>query len=212
MNLKIRLEEKNDYKKVEELIRDSFWNFYVPGANEHYLVHSLRHSSIAVPKLNFIAIKDNKIVGQIFYTTAKIVDNKGNSHEVLTFGPLCVDSKYRNLGIGKFLINHTKKIAANIGYKAIVIYGYPEYYHKIGFQNAFNFGIARADGVFAKALLAIELYPNSLNGISGNFYEAISSFEYDEAEFLKFDSLFSLKEKKYEPSQDLFLKMIDETF
>ena len=38
----IRLENENDYLKVENLARNSFWNVYRPGAYEHYIVHNLR--------------------------------------------------------------------------------------------------------------------------------------------------------------------------
>ena len=31
--LKIRKEEKQDYKEVENLIRKAFWNVYVPGCS-----------------------------------------------------------------------------------------------------------------------------------------------------------------------------------
>ena len=31
-NIVIRLEEKNEYRKVENLVRDSFWNVYCPDA------------------------------------------------------------------------------------------------------------------------------------------------------------------------------------
>lgn len=31
----IRLERSEDYRKVEELIRESFWNVYRPGCSEH---------------------------------------------------------------------------------------------------------------------------------------------------------------------------------
>ena len=30
-NIVIRLEEKSEYRKVENLVRDSFWNVYRPG-------------------------------------------------------------------------------------------------------------------------------------------------------------------------------------
>ena len=93
MNLEIRLEEKNDYRKVEEMVREAFWNLYVPGANEHFIVYSLRNSEGAVPELNFIALKDGEIVGQIFYTKAEIKDKDGKSHEILHFGPLSVAPK-----------------------------------------------------------------------------------------------------------------------
>ena len=35
-NIVIRLEEKSEYRKVENLVRDSFWNVYRPGCLEHY--------------------------------------------------------------------------------------------------------------------------------------------------------------------------------
>ena len=35
----IRNEEKRDHQAVEELTRRAFYNLYVPGCVEHYLVH-----------------------------------------------------------------------------------------------------------------------------------------------------------------------------
>ena len=37
----IRLEKKEDYREVENLIRESFWNVYRPGCYEHYVIHVL---------------------------------------------------------------------------------------------------------------------------------------------------------------------------
>ncbi|MHD0314079.1 GNAT family N-acetyltransferase [Fusobacterium varium] len=209
MKLEIRLEEKKDYRKVEEMIREAFWNLYVPGASEHFIPHYLRNSKITIPELNFVALKDGEIVGQIFYTKAEVRDKNGNSHEILNFGPLCVDPKYHNLGIGRALIEHSKKAAAEMGYKGIAIYGYPGYYTRVGFQSAAKFGIARADGVFVKALLVMELYPDSLKGISGNLHEFLSDVPFEGDEFLKYESTFPPKEKKYEPSQDVFAEMVN---
>jgi len=42
MDLKIRLETEKDYRPVEELTREAFWNVHVPGCCEHYLIHTLR--------------------------------------------------------------------------------------------------------------------------------------------------------------------------
>ena len=42
----IRLEEKNDYRAVENLVRESFWNVYKPGCSEHYVIHVLRDKSL----------------------------------------------------------------------------------------------------------------------------------------------------------------------
>ena len=40
-NFRIRLEEKKDYRAVEDLVRESFWNVYRPGCSEHYVIHTL---------------------------------------------------------------------------------------------------------------------------------------------------------------------------
>lgn len=91
MKLEIRLEEKNDYRKVEEMVREAFWNLYVPGASEHFIPYYLRDSEVTIPELNFVAVKDGEIVGYIFYTKAEVRDKNGKAHEILNFGPLCVD-------------------------------------------------------------------------------------------------------------------------
>ena len=38
----IRLEKEEDYRTVENLVRESFWNVYRPGCSEHYVIHVLR--------------------------------------------------------------------------------------------------------------------------------------------------------------------------
>ena len=40
-NIVIRLEEKSEYRKVENLVRDSFWNVYRPGCLEHYALNKI---------------------------------------------------------------------------------------------------------------------------------------------------------------------------
>ena len=38
----IRLETKDDYRAVENLTREAFWNVYRPGCMEHYVLHCYR--------------------------------------------------------------------------------------------------------------------------------------------------------------------------
>ena len=40
--LKIRNETETDYREVETLTRKAFYNLYIPGCVEHYLVHVMR--------------------------------------------------------------------------------------------------------------------------------------------------------------------------
>ena len=38
-NIIIRQETKDDYRAVENLTRESFWNVYRPGCMEHYVLY-----------------------------------------------------------------------------------------------------------------------------------------------------------------------------
>ena len=53
-NIIIRLEKKEEYQKVENLVRESFWNVYRPGCLEHYVLHQLRNDPAFVPELDFV--------------------------------------------------------------------------------------------------------------------------------------------------------------
>ena len=50
----IRLESKADYRSVENLVRESFWNVYRPGCSEHYVIHVLRDDPAFVKELDFV--------------------------------------------------------------------------------------------------------------------------------------------------------------
>ena len=87
MGIVIREERVEDYWDVEYVTQKAFWNLYVPGCNEHFLVHKLRQDAAYVPELSRVAELDGKIVGMIMYSRSKVVDGDV-AHEVLTFGPL----------------------------------------------------------------------------------------------------------------------------
>ena len=63
-NYTIRLEEKKDYREVENLVRESFWNVYRPGCSEHYVIHVLRDDPAFVPELDYVMEQDGKLIGQ----------------------------------------------------------------------------------------------------------------------------------------------------
>ena len=102
----IRKETIEDYHKTEQMVMRAFWNIHVPGCNEHLLVHKLRESKDYLPKLSRVAELDGEIVGVIMYSKAKVVDGE-TEHEVLTFGPLCVEPTLHNLHIGSQLLEET---------------------------------------------------------------------------------------------------------
>jgi len=202
MDIELRLEEEKDYFIVENITREAFWNHYVPGCDEHLLIHNLRKTNEFIKELDFVAINNNKIIGNIVYVKAKVINNN-IEHTVLTFGPISVLPEYQNNGIGGKLIKHTVKLAKDMGYKGIIIYGDPEYYERFGFKESKEFRITNKDKKYPAALLVLELYPNALNKIEGIFDEG-EAYKVDNNEMEEFNKKFVKKEKGYSKSQDRF--------
>lgn len=201
--LVIRHEKKEEYRAVEEATREAFWNLYVPGCDEHYLVHLLRDSPDYIPELSFVAELEGRIVGSIFFAKSYVLDTKGKKHDTLSFGPVSVLPELHNQGIGTALIERAKKEAVSLGHRAIFIYGYPGYYQRFGFRHAKDFGISDPEGTFPFAHLALELYPGALDGIAGREFES-DVYTVDEHAAQEYDKQFAPKEKAVTPSQKVF--------
>ena len=202
----IRLETPHDYREVEHITREAFWNHYLPGCDEHYLAHILRGSSCFLPELDFVAELDGKIVGNIMYTRAVVFCDDGIEFPVLSFGPVSVLPDFQDMGIGSALIRHSLKEAKRMGHKAVLIYGDPDYYGRFGFEPAEKYGIGTSDNDYAAALQALELAPGALAGKTGRFAEN-KAYQIDEAAAKEFDQTFPTKERLSGlPSQEKFLK------
>ena len=205
-NVIIRNEEEHDYRAVEEATREAFWNLYVPGCNEHYLVHCIRKSPDFIADLAFVAELDAKVVGSIFFTKSFVVDETGKHHEMITLGPVSVIPQMHGQGIGSALIEHAKNAAREKGYRAIFLYGYPSYYAQHGFRHAKEFDISNSDGAYPFAHQVIELFENALSDITGKAFES-NDFHVDEEAAAKYDASFAPKEKLVTPSQKAFEKV-----
>jgi len=70
--MNIRLEEPKDYREVEELTREAFWNVYRPGCTEHYVLNQYRTNPDFIPELDFVMEEDNKIIGHIMFSKASL--------------------------------------------------------------------------------------------------------------------------------------------
>lgn len=201
--LMIRNERAEDHRRVEEVTREAFWNLYVPGGVEHYLVHVIRESPDFIPELAFVAELDGAIAGSIFFTKSYIVDENGTRYDTITFGPVSVLPELHNQGIGAELINHALQVAQTMGYKAVLIHGYEGYYRRFGFRPAKEFGISNSEGKYPAAHLALELSPGALQGITGKAHES-DALDIDEKKAEEYDKLFPPKEKRVMPSQKVF--------
>ena len=201
--LKIRKEEKQDYKEVENLIREAFWNVYVPGCSEHYVAHELRAHEDFVPELDLVAELDGRIVANVMYTIARLTDEAGEEKKVLTFGPLSVLPEYQRKGIGKQLLEASFEIAEKMGYDVIVIMGDPNNYVARGFKSCKRFSVCLEGGIFPTGMMVKELKPGVLDGRTW-YYRESPAFEIDMDKFEEFDRMFELKEKKVQPIQEAF--------
>ena len=69
-NIIIRLEKKEEYREVENMVRESFWNVYRPGCLEHYVLNQLRDDPAFVRELDFVMEQDGKLIGQNMFMRA----------------------------------------------------------------------------------------------------------------------------------------------
>lgn len=191
----LRRETPADYREVENLTREAFWNRYAPGCDEHYLVHLLRDCPAFVPELDLVAVSQGRIVGSILYSRARILLDAGGELSVLTFGPLSVLPAFQRQGIGGRLIAGTADMARDMGEVAILIYGDPAYYSRHGFVAAERFGIGTRDGLYRASLQATELRAGALANAAGRFAED-GVFDLDPAESAAFDRAFPPKPKE----------------
>ncbi len=198
----IRRELESDFRKVEELTREAFWNLYFPGCDEHYLVHILRAHYDFIQELDFVAEVDNQVVGSIMYSRSFVKVDTGELINTATFGPVCVHPSYQGKGIGSALINHTKEIARKMGFKAIIILGNPDNYCKHGFKNTVDFSIANSEGKYPAGQLVLELENDVFKGKNGTFVYS-DAFNLDPEKVSEFDKSFPYKEKLWQPSQEV---------
>ncbi len=206
MQIKIRSETEQDYKIVEELARDAFWNLYFPGALEHYVVFLMRKHHDFIKDLSFVLEVDGKVCGAIFYTHSKIILDNGSELKTISFGPVFIAPHLHRQGLGKKLITHSINKAKHDGYKAILTLGFPYHYIPYGFVGAKAYNISMPDFKYYTGLLALPLQQGALDGIKGHAeFSTVFDVEMDDVE--RYDQTnFAPKDKLVTPSQEEYAK------
>ena len=199
--MKLRLEEQKDYKEVEHLIREAFWNVYQPGCDEHYIMHIVRNEDCFVSELDYVIEDEGKIIAQITYAKGKLKKENGDEEEILFFGPVGVLPEKQHQGYGSYIIKETLNIAKNMGYPCVVITGNPKYYHRFGFEKASNYGIYHADLPKETPVFMVNvLNQEAMKDIKG-IYSDPACYCVDPNEVAKFDKQFPIKIKEKRPGQ-----------
>ena len=199
----IRGEEEKEYREVEDLVREAFWNVYRPGCLEHFVLHQLRSDPAFVSELDFVMEKDGQLIGQNMFMRAVIKADDGRDIPIMTMGPICIAPEYKRKGYGKILLDYSLEKAAELGAGVLCFEGNIDFYGKSGFTYASEFGVryqGLPDGEDASFFLCRELIPGYLNGITG-VYATPAGYFVDEEEAEAFDREFPAKQKLKLPGQ-----------
>ena len=195
--MNIRPIRNEDFKEVENVIREAFYNVYMPGCNEHLIVHKLKDDECFVKDLSLVSEEDNKIIGAIFYGLCNL-KNEVNESKVLFFGPLGVLPSYQGFEHGANLIFESLKIAKEKEYPFVVITGNPMYYTRFGFEpcNRYNIYLEGMDKNDEASFFMIRVF----NKEEMKNYHGVVSFpsiyEVDKEDLEEFEKNFPFKEKE----------------
>ena len=204
----IRNELPEDYRVVENLTREAFWNVYQPGCTEHYLLSRMRQSSDFVAELDFVAECDGRIVGNVVCAASYIDGDDGRRYNVLCLGPISVLPQYQRKGIGRLLIDSVIKAASEMDWKAILLCGDPLLYCSYGFRQAADYGIRTTDNKYSPALMLYPLGATCPSSLAGRFVES-DAYKPDMTQFEQYDRNFPVKPKLSDtPSQLRFRELV----
>lgn len=217
-NYIIRLEEQKDYRDVENLVRESFWNVYRPGCSEHYVIHVLRDDPAFVPELDFVmrlsvqendpgdhsvAEQDGMLIGQNMFMKTVIEADDGREIPVLTMGPIGITPELKRKGYGKKLLDYCLEKATEMGFGAVLFEGNIGFYSHCGFDYASKFGIRYHDlpeDADSSFFLCRELIQGYLDDVTG-VYQTPQGYYVKDEDVEEFDKQFPPKEKKKLPGQ-----------
>lgn len=199
-----RNETPADYRAVENLTREAFWNVYKPGCDEHFVLHNFRTRSDFVSELDIIMEENGVLIGHVMFTRAGIKLNNGKILPIMTFGPISIAPEFKRKGYGTILLRHAMQKAKDMGSGALAITG------NIGFYGKSGFVVAKTKGVFywaapdADYFLIKELVPGFLDQVKnagGGTFKEPDGYFIDAKEAEEFDRQFPPKEKLKLPGQ-----------
>ena len=124
----IRLETPADYREVENLTREAFWNVYSPGCTEHYVLNQYRINPDFIPELDFVMEEDGRLMGHVMFSKAGLVLPDGTRKPSWTFGPISIHPDYKRKGYGLRLLNYALERARERGVGFLCMEGNIDFY------------------------------------------------------------------------------------
>lgn len=158
--LEIREERKDDIGFVR-IVNDLAFN----QKSEGNIVDKLRNSCKNI--LSLVAVSDQKIVGHILFSPAKIIHKDS---EIIGMGlaPMAVLPEFQNKGIGSMLVREGIRRIKEMDYPFIIVLGHENYYPRFGFERASLHGLkSQWDGVPDEAFMVMIINKSVMAGIYG---------------------------------------------
>lgn len=204
--MKIRLETPDDYREVENLTREAFWNVYRPGCTEHYVLNQYRDNPDFIPELDLVMEHEGRIIGHVMFSKAQIVQTDGRVLPAWTFGPISIRPDYKRKGYGLKLLNHAIDRARQLGVGVLCMEGNIDFYGHAGFVVASTLGIHyHAEPAEAEVpyFLALEVQPGYLQGIEGTYHTPAGYYVADQhpEAFAAYEATFPAKAKHLQAGQ-----------
>ncbi len=142
------------------------------------LVHNLLQDPSARPILSLLAIEENQAVGHILFTSATV-----QAASASLLAPLAVTPGFQNQGIGGQLIKRGLSMLTESGIDLVFVLGYPNYYHRHGFETAGRLGLHAPYPIPEKnadAWMVQALRPGVIGEVTGTLTcaDAINNLKY----------------------------------
>jgi predicted N-acetyltransferase YhbS len=156
---------ENDHAFVEAMSAEAFG----PGRFAR-TAFRLREGASPDRRLSFVATMEGdhgetgerKLVGSVIVTAIAI-----GAQPALLLGPLVVLPDYKNLGVGRELMNRAVNAARQNGHRLMILVGDEPYYGRFGFRRVPDGRISMPGPVDPDRLLACELRRGALAGFEG---------------------------------------------
>jgi predicted N-acetyltransferase YhbS len=153
----IRAERASDVVAREVLLDACF------GDNRHARTcQRLRDGRAPAEGLAFAAARNGRLVG-----TLRLWHVSAGGLPALVLGPLAVDPKCRELGVGAALMNHALLAAGVRGHGAVILLGDAPYYARFGFSALKTSELSLPGPFERERLLGLELREGALDGAWG---------------------------------------------
>jgi predicted N-acetyltransferase YhbS len=178
--MNIRTVKIEEYRFIEDFVYEIFNNTaYSDGLAEKDLVREIRENPYYIPQLDIVVEEEGMIIGHFILSKLPISNKYEN--EMLMLSPVSVAIDKQRQGVGKYMLQEGIKLAANMGFKGMIVEGDPRYYQRFGFKTSTEFGIyASKKNVppSVENLMCMELCENGMETISGevdySIYKALT--------------------------------------